>query len=215
MIVYVIQSEGSDYYKIGKTSKDINERLLALQTGNPNSLKVVCVIPCADSHSLERFLHTQFANKRVRNEWFELDSSDVRFLYDISSAYSLYSPLKSDKAVSFKSLDSETYSDVVSLSKTYKLTALQVHGICYNIPRIVNNNTIYYNSEHVNHFINTNYYLVNKDKLLTEVECAKIHNLDADSFTANKASYPHLKRKDTLLYPEKCLVDYSYELNQL
>ena len=62
------------FVKIGKAN-NIQQRLLFLQTGNPNKLKVLKVISCKDSQEafeLETFFHHCFADKRKQSEWFDI-----------------------------------------------------------------------------------------------------------------------------------------------
>jgi len=76
-VVYVIRMDGTDYYKIGYTSRDISDRLAELQTGNPRRLSVVSTIE-GDEAQEER-LHRLFAHcqTEVRNEWFHLSGKQI------------------------------------------------------------------------------------------------------------------------------------------
>ena len=79
MSVQVMKNQGiyfiSDGYfiKIGK-SEDIDERLPALSTGNPNTLILEAWIPCRWGmlHTLERKAHNYFKNYHHAREWFKL-----------------------------------------------------------------------------------------------------------------------------------------------
>jgi hypothetical protein len=56
------------FVKIG-FALDVGKRLAELQTGNPQPLAMIAVIPnCAPS--VERMYHQAFAEARVRGEWF-------------------------------------------------------------------------------------------------------------------------------------------------
>ena len=69
--IYFI-SDGN-FIKIGK-SEDIDERLPALSTGNPNTLILEAWIPCRWGmlHTLERKAHNYFKNYHHAREWFKL-----------------------------------------------------------------------------------------------------------------------------------------------
>jgi hypothetical protein len=65
--VYFLQCGG--LIKIG-FARDVAKRLAELQTGNPEPLKLVAVIPgCLPS--VERRYHREFATARRRGEWFD------------------------------------------------------------------------------------------------------------------------------------------------
>lgn len=65
MAVYLIKS--GEYIKIGY-SETPQARIGNLQTATPNELKLIAVIP--GDTGLEAYLHTRFAEFRVRGEWF-------------------------------------------------------------------------------------------------------------------------------------------------
>lgn len=81
--LYILRHGESDYYKIGISNK-VDKRIDTLQTGNPVELKFIA---CYESDFsdflgreityLENFLHKNFADKRVRGEWFEFDYSTI------------------------------------------------------------------------------------------------------------------------------------------
>ena len=74
---YVIFDSLSRLMKIG-VSKDVNKRLKTLSTGNLN-LHLVLVIKGNE----ERFLHKLFKHKRIKGEWFRLDSGDLLDLKEL------------------------------------------------------------------------------------------------------------------------------------
>ena len=68
--------------KIGVTS-DIENRVSALQTGNPYQLICKAFIPCHDktqAYHLENFMHKQFRKSRMVGEWFRLHNFDMKKL---------------------------------------------------------------------------------------------------------------------------------------
>ena len=66
--------------KIGVTS-DIENRISALQTGNPYKLFCKAFIPCNNkdqAYRLESFFHHQFRKNRMVGEWFRLHYFDMK-----------------------------------------------------------------------------------------------------------------------------------------
>lgn len=68
--VYVIECEG--LIKIGVSEFSAQDRIRALQTGNPFPLRVVAEAEFSDAHRKERHFHTIYDTYRVRGEWFKL-----------------------------------------------------------------------------------------------------------------------------------------------
>lgn len=94
--LYVINQIGTNFYKIGITN-DLNKRIRALQTGNPNTLNYVIAVQSdlEDSKGkeiiyLERFLHRNYKSRRKNGEWFQLSRLDVCkiFLFLSGTIYS-------------------------------------------------------------------------------------------------------------------------------
>lgn len=68
--VYVIEAVGTSWVKIGWTRDTAtSERLRALQVASPLELRLVVSIVGGEAR--ERAMHEQFAEYRVRGEWFE------------------------------------------------------------------------------------------------------------------------------------------------
>lgn len=79
--VYLINQEGTAYYKIGVTSKPVEDRIKGLQTGNPNKLQLVESFETSYGFVLEKTLQRSFGYKRSReggSEWFELELADLK-----------------------------------------------------------------------------------------------------------------------------------------
>lgn len=83
--VYVMETEGG-LYKIGRCSMR-SRRIAELPAKMPYATSVVLQIACDDAPEAERLLHSQYAAKHVRGEWFRLDD---RALYELKS-YGSYS----------------------------------------------------------------------------------------------------------------------------
>jgi hypothetical protein len=67
-VVYVIEAEGLNRIKIGRT-RDLAKRLLKMQTDCPVRLKLIAHLE--DDGTVEQLLHRRFAAAHVHGEWFE------------------------------------------------------------------------------------------------------------------------------------------------
>ncbi len=79
--VYLIKStEG--IYKIGLATIP-DRRMYQLQRKSPYQLEFDYLIKTTNCRALEAELHAHFFDKRVRNEWFDLDEKDVEYVKSI------------------------------------------------------------------------------------------------------------------------------------
>lgn len=76
--VYVLFSENR--FKIGMT-KSPKKRIGNIQTASPFMVEVVAYQYSKDCLALERWLHDEFSDKRVKGEWFSLSADDIESLY--------------------------------------------------------------------------------------------------------------------------------------
>ena len=76
--VYLMVNDDTSYIKIG-TSKTPNFREKTLQSQEPNIH--IIALWCCDK-KLEKELHSKFASKRVRGEWFRLSFQDLKHIED-------------------------------------------------------------------------------------------------------------------------------------
>jgi hypothetical protein len=74
--VYLLQSAFG--FKIGQTS---NPEARIKQY--PFNVDVIHTIKSDDALTVERYLHGRFSDKRIQDEWFDLDDQDVRWLTGI------------------------------------------------------------------------------------------------------------------------------------
>lgn len=84
--VYLARGIEGDYagcYKIGK-STDPKFRIGAFKKQYQTSAELVHTIKTHMSYELEDYLHKRFANKRVKLEWFNLESADIEYICSIS-----------------------------------------------------------------------------------------------------------------------------------
>lgn len=73
-LVYLIQAVGTNRYKIGYTTQEINIRLSQLQTKNQAfELTVVCVVNSSDAKLLKSKIHKFYYRNQIRFEWFEFE----------------------------------------------------------------------------------------------------------------------------------------------
>lgn len=70
-----------NFVKIG-ISHYIPKRMIALQTANPNKLKIICRIPCRrdEARILETELHSSFMGSLHRGEWYKLTAEIMAFI---------------------------------------------------------------------------------------------------------------------------------------
>lgn len=69
-MIYFLREDGGGEVKIGWTkASDADPRRLQLQTGNPRPLVLMGTIP--GTLAQEGEIHKQFAEYRIRNEWFQ------------------------------------------------------------------------------------------------------------------------------------------------
>lgn len=75
--VYLICDPSNDRYKIGVTRNLKSNRIKKLQTGNPTELFIHTIYETEWPFRLETMLHNHFGRKRILNEWFALDITDI------------------------------------------------------------------------------------------------------------------------------------------
>lgn len=78
-ILVQIDHKGGETYKIGITKNDPAKRVLSLQTGNPNEIRVLNSYTSDNYKKIEKILHNKYFKSKtsVQNEWFNLDDHEV------------------------------------------------------------------------------------------------------------------------------------------
>lgn len=77
-VVYLICDSSKDnVYKIGVTRGDIEKRIKKLQTGNSGEIFLIKSYESKYPFYIEKQLHKKYQNKKLINEWFELEMNDV------------------------------------------------------------------------------------------------------------------------------------------
>jgi len=75
--VYFLKYENQDSpIKIGR-AKNINARVIQLQTSLPFDLEIIGFIRAENYFELENKLHLEFETKKLKREWFELTENDA------------------------------------------------------------------------------------------------------------------------------------------
>ena len=76
--IYIIHSldDASRFYKIGMTEGN-KQRPRQVMSSLPFACELWAYFKVGCVHSVERFLHARFAQKRRKGEWFELDEDDL------------------------------------------------------------------------------------------------------------------------------------------
>lgn len=73
--VYLMKS--GKYYKIGK-SNHVGQRNYSIGLKLPEKLEVIHEISTDDPFGIEKYWHNRFKDKRLKGEWFDLSSEDVK-----------------------------------------------------------------------------------------------------------------------------------------
>ncbi|QYB17539.1 hypothetical protein PV-S19_0175 [Pacmanvirus S19] len=78
-IYFITEIPFNNKVKIGM-SKNPLKRIKQLQTGNPSKLVIYYTFESEDYKLLERTLHNICADKKIINEWFEMEESELQSL---------------------------------------------------------------------------------------------------------------------------------------
>jgi hypothetical protein len=76
-MIYLLR-DGNGNYKIGITTRKSTSRVKELQTGNAEEIKVVAEFESKYFRKLESVMHRTYSNKRMKGEWFQLESKDTQ-----------------------------------------------------------------------------------------------------------------------------------------
>lgn len=83
-IVYFIKA--GENYKIGVTSKNLDDRIKTLQTGNAFPIEVIAHWVSRNYNELEKKLHNRFKDKALVGEWFSFNKSEVQEVIEASNS---------------------------------------------------------------------------------------------------------------------------------
>ncbi len=84
-LIYIIEAVEQKAYKIGYTA-NVEQRLGDLQVGAFFDLRIVHTFE-TENIEAEKLLHKIFRNKKIRGEWYGLDSFDLTFIERIGESY--------------------------------------------------------------------------------------------------------------------------------
>lgn len=77
-MIYFLATPNESEVKIGFSQGSVVSRVIALQAGSPHPLKLLGVMD--GDKERETALHAQFAEQRVRGEWFRGDAALLQFI---------------------------------------------------------------------------------------------------------------------------------------
>lgn len=136
--VYIFQSGDTNYFKIGRTRSDVEQRRRELSTGNPHPLKLVDCIETDHDALVEKYLHTKFNQYLSKGsdatEYFEIEPNILsKGLAEARAFLAEYIPLH-EQTEAFK--DTETTGEVkvpndevIALYKQLLLLKGQIDGL--------------------------------------------------------------------------------------
>jgi phosphopentomutase len=77
--IYLICAEigGEKLHKIGYTRRTIEQRIKEFKTGNASEFSIVDSFQSKWGTMVEAQLHRIFVDKKVNDEWFDLDEDDI------------------------------------------------------------------------------------------------------------------------------------------
>ena len=93
---YVYLIGYGDRIKIGK-SNNPEMRLMSLQTGIPEHLKIIGLLGCnseEEAFKLEKLLHKEYAERNIMREWFDLNISECNYILDNYGVACINLPVK-------------------------------------------------------------------------------------------------------------------------
>jgi CTP:phosphocholine cytidylyltransferase-like protein len=78
-IIYFILDTNSNAVKIGySTLNNLKKRIIQLQIGSPNELKILGVI--YGDRQTENQIHEHFSQYRIRGEWFAYNDEIIKYI---------------------------------------------------------------------------------------------------------------------------------------
>lgn len=80
--IYLLESTVG-YWKIGRSAVPV-QRIGKLGVQLPFEIDVEALIETADMYELESGLHKKYEKKRVRGEWFNLDTEDIAYIKSLA-----------------------------------------------------------------------------------------------------------------------------------
>ncbi len=88
-LLFCVNKDGSEGYKVGITKNDPNIRVSQLQTGNESKINLLKQYESENFKKVEKMMHVKYApyKTEANNEWFSLEAEHVlSFLEDCRKA---------------------------------------------------------------------------------------------------------------------------------
>jgi hypothetical protein len=75
--VYLLRSGKTDYYKVGMTDQDVENRIYTMQTGNPERIEIIYTLETSMYLEIERTIHRMLSPYSYSGEWFKIVEEDI------------------------------------------------------------------------------------------------------------------------------------------
>jgi len=87
--VYIVSSEinNKKLYKIGYTKREVYKRIKEFKTGNASEFEIVDTFASKWETKIERSLQKHFKFNKVKREWFDLNTSQVKDFRNLCERY--------------------------------------------------------------------------------------------------------------------------------
>jgi len=88
-LLFCVNKDGSEGYKIGVTKRNITKRISELQTGNESKINLLKQYESENFKKVEKMMHLKYSSYKTEanNEWFSLEAEHVlSFLEDCKKA---------------------------------------------------------------------------------------------------------------------------------
>lgn len=78
-LLFCVNKDGSEGYKVGVTKNDPLKRIKQLQTGNESKIQLLKQYQSENFKKVEKMMHVKYApyKTEANNEWFSLEANDV------------------------------------------------------------------------------------------------------------------------------------------
>lgn len=84
--IYLLRApHDATLFKIGKAT-DPSNRLRTFNVKLPFPVEFDCLLQTTDMSLLEKWIHNEYASKRIEGEWFRLDTADVEAIRALGEA---------------------------------------------------------------------------------------------------------------------------------
>ena len=77
MLIYILNAENTNLYKIGITRRSVKKRISDLQTGSPNIIFEVYKYESEYAMKIEKMLHRFYKYCKEYGEWFNFENISI------------------------------------------------------------------------------------------------------------------------------------------